>query len=162
MRQLRRNDVVREEMNGVANDVDDDASISGKEADLETFVNLSILDTWREMYNYKVECVSVSTFWPKYRIHSLLLPPNHHVPIGRPRKKRTVNLDERAEKTMKVMIKDGKLSRKGNIVTCGKCGSKGHNKRVCIGPRNNQASGKGKKATRTEGVPDMEPSEVDT
>ncbi|GKE81386.1 mutator type transposase [Tanacetum coccineum] len=42
MRQLRRNDVVREEMNGVANDVDDDASISGKEADLETFVNLSI------------------------------------------------------------------------------------------------------------------------
>ncbi|GKD93775.1 hypothetical protein Tco_1373612, partial [Tanacetum coccineum] len=31
------------------------------------------------------------------------------------------------------MVKDGKLIRKGGIVTCCKCGQKGHNKRSCKG-----------------------------
>lgn len=59
------------------------------------------------------------------------------------------------------MVKNGKLSRKGKIVTCGKCGENGHYQRACTGPRNKQPTGKGKRASRSEGVPDMKPSEVD-
>ncbi|GJW26826.1 hypothetical protein Tco_0040637, partial [Tanacetum coccineum] len=55
------------------------------------------------------------------KILILLLPPNHHVPIGRQRKRR-VNLDERAKKVMMVIVKNEKLSSKGKPTTCGKCG----------------------------------------
>nr|GEV57956.1 hypothetical protein [Tanacetum cinerariifolium] len=64
--------------------------------------------------------------------------------------KRTMNVheDERDEKVIKMMVKDGKLSKKDNTITCGKCGGKGHNKRACTGPTEKQASGKGNKATQ--------------
>lgn len=41
------------------------------------------------------------------------------MPIGRPRKKRRVNPDERVEKVMKVMVMNVKLSRKGKAVLVG-------------------------------------------
>ncbi|GJW98270.1 hypothetical protein Tco_0180078 [Tanacetum coccineum] len=50
------------------------------------------------MYQYKLEPVNGSTFWPKCMIPSLLLPPHHHVLIGRPRKKRRMHKDEIFEK----------------------------------------------------------------
>lgn len=58
------------------------------------------------------------------------------------------------------MVKNEKLSRKGKIFSCGKCGENGHNQRACTGPRNKQTTGKWKKDGRSEGVPDMEASEV--
>ncbi|GJU20985.1 hypothetical protein Tco_1154327 [Tanacetum coccineum] len=90
------------------------------------------LSTWREMYIYKVEPVSSSSFWPKCKILSILLTSHYHVPIGRPKKKRRV-------------IKDDKT---------------GHNKRTSTGLRDQQPTGKTKKNTRPKGLQDAEPIEV--
>nr|GEW01646.1 zinc finger, SWIM-type [Tanacetum cinerariifolium] len=72
---------------------------------------------------------------------------------------RRVNLDERVEKAIKMIVKDGKHFKKGKTVTCSQCGSKGHNKRAFSGLTQKHASGKGNKEAR-EGVADVEPSEV--
>ncbi|GJR34029.1 hypothetical protein Tco_1209713 [Tanacetum coccineum] len=57
---------------------------------------------------------------------SVLLPQHYHVPIGRPRKKRRVTQDKKSEKALKQqMVKNGKLSRKGNTMSYGKCGVTG-------------------------------------
>ncbi|PWA89016.1 zinc finger, SWIM-type [Artemisia annua] len=118
------------------------------------------LNTWKVTYNHKIIPVANSHFWPKCTIPSILLPPHHHVPVGRPRKKRTKSKEETTEKALKEMIKGGKLSKKGKTVTCGQCGTKGHNKRACIGPRNKTAKGKGNKNARAEGVADSEATET--
>ena len=89
------------------------------------------------------------------------MPPDYDVPVGRPRKKRTKSKDETAEKALKEMIKGGKLSKKGKTVTCGQCGTKGHNKRACTGPRQKNAKGKGNKKARAEGVADSQATETD-
>ncbi|PWA50029.1 zinc finger, SWIM-type [Artemisia annua] len=70
------------------------------------------LKTWKETYNHKIIPVANSHFWPKCTIPSILLPPHHHVPVGRPRKKRTKSKEETVEKALKEMIKGGKLSKK--------------------------------------------------
>jgi hypothetical protein len=101
------------------------------------------------MYQYKIEGIAGPGFRPKYNIPSNLKPPHHHVPIGRPRKKRRVSNDEIAEQVMKKsMVKNRKLSKRGKTVKCGACGGQGHNKRACTGRRDTQ------KRTRKEGVPD--------
>ena len=64
----------------------------------------------------KIECVSSSAHWPKCIIHSLLLSPHYHVPIGRARKKRRVKKDEKAENALKVMVKDARLSRRESLL----------------------------------------------
>nr|GEX97338.1 zinc finger, SWIM-type [Tanacetum cinerariifolium] len=66
-----------------------------------------------------------STFWPKRRIPSVLLPQNHHVPIGRREKRIQMNKDKdnKVEKELKMTVEDGKLSRKGKIGACSKCGA---------------------------------------
>ena len=69
------------------------------------------LKIWKEAYNHKIECVSNSKYWPKCNIPSILLPPHHHVPIGRPRKKRRVTKNEMAENAFKEMVKGRKLSK---------------------------------------------------
>lgn len=78
------------------------------------------LSTWKEMYQYKIEGIAGSSFWLKCTIPRNLKPPHHHVPIGRPRKKRRQSKDEIAEQAMKKsMVKNGKLSkraRKSNVV----------------------------------------------
>ena len=58
------------------------------------------------------------------------------------------------------MVKNGKLSRKGKTIACTKCGTKGHNRRSCTGPREKQANGKGNNKERTQGVADIETTEV--
>ncbi|GJR85175.1 hypothetical protein Tco_0209186 [Tanacetum coccineum] len=93
-------------------------------------------------------------------IPSLLLPPNHHVPIGRPRKKRRVHKDEIAEKVVKMMVKGGKMSKKGGAVSYGKCGGNGHNRRGCTCLRKSQVSGKWNNKARKERVPDKVATEV--
>jgi hypothetical protein len=112
------------------------------------------LKTWKEMYSHKIVPVANSPFWPKCTIPSILLPPHHYIPIGRPRKKRKVSKEETAEKALKEMSKGGKQSRKGKTVTCSQCGTTGHNKRACTGPRKKNANGKGNKKARVEGVAD--------
>ncbi|PWA13628.1 zinc finger, SWIM-type [Artemisia annua] len=114
----------------------------------------------KETYKYKIELVSSSTIWPKCSIPSILLPPAHHVPVGRPMKNRRVNKEEKAENALKTMVKNGKLSRNGNTVTCTICGTKGNNIRACKGPREKQENRKRNKKARTDGVADVEPTEV--
>ncbi|GJS02396.1 putative transposase, mutator type, MULE transposase domain protein [Tanacetum coccineum] len=74
----------------------------------------------------------------KYREKSTcpttLLPPKHHVQVGRLRKKR-----KRSKHEDEPFVKDGKLSRKGRTITCQSCGNTGHNKATC--------KGQGRKAT---------------
>nr|GFA39113.1 hypothetical protein [Tanacetum cinerariifolium] len=38
-------------------------------------------------------------------------------------------------KVVKKMVKGGKMSRKGTIMSCGKCGGKGHDRKGCTDPR---------------------------
>ncbi|GKG10074.1 hypothetical protein Tco_0338820, partial [Tanacetum coccineum] len=64
------------------------------------------------------------------------------VPIGRSRKKRRMHKDEIVEQDLKKMVKGGKMSKKGTIMTCGKCGGNGHNSRGCTGLRDIQVKGK--------------------
>lgn len=121
----------------------------------------NFMKKWKETYNHKIIHVAHSQFWPKCTIPSILLPPHHHVPLGRPRKNRKVSKEGTAEKALKEMIKGGKHSKKGKTVTCSQCGTTGHNKRACTGPRKKNAKGKGKKKARAEGVADSEATEAD-
>ncbi|GKD91169.1 hypothetical protein Tco_1366676, partial [Tanacetum coccineum] len=57
-----------------------------------------------------------------------LLPPKHHVQVGRPRKKR-----KRSKHKDEPFVKDGKVSRKGRTITCQSCENTGHNKAICKG-----------------------------
>ncbi|GJZ55368.1 hypothetical protein Tco_0610561 [Tanacetum coccineum] len=54
----------------------------------------------------------------------LLLPPHHHVPIGRPRKKRRMNNDEIVGLALKIVVKGGKMSKNGTAFSYDKCGGK--------------------------------------
>ncbi|GJR80452.1 mutator type transposase [Tanacetum coccineum] len=53
----------------------------------------------------------------------------HKPPVGRPPKKRKKSNGEIASQS----ASSGKISRKGNSVSCGKCGNVGHNKKGCRG-----------------------------
>ncbi|GKC44049.1 hypothetical protein Tco_1061771 [Tanacetum coccineum] len=63
-----------------------------------------------------------------------LLPPKHHVQVGRPKKKR-----KRSKHKDEPFVKDGKLGRKGRTITCQSYRNIGHNKATC--------KGQGRKAT---------------
>ena len=75
--------------------------------------------------------------WPKSRCPTTLLPPKHHNQIGRPKKKRKKSTEELSQtqtqtQNNEASIPDaGKLTRKGNTVTCEICKARGHNKRTC-------------------------------
>ncbi|CAI9303348.1 unnamed protein product [Lactuca saligna] len=45
------------------------------------------LKTWKEMYSFKIKPINGRRMWEKYPFPTTLLPPKHHVPIGRPKKK---------------------------------------------------------------------------
>ncbi|GKA95295.1 hypothetical protein Tco_0817333 [Tanacetum coccineum] len=70
-----------------------------------------------------------------------ILPPNFHLQVGRPQKKRKKFGGESI-----LMVNNGKLSRRANTMTCVLCKSKGNNKRSCKGPTANA----GKKRTKAE------------
>lgn len=58
----------------------------------------------------------------------MILPPRHHKPLGRPRKKRTRAFTENDNND-----KDSKLSQCNRSVVCGIRGNAGHNKKTCLG-----------------------------
>ncbi|KAL4576266.1 hypothetical protein LXL04_012358 [Taraxacum kok-saghyz] len=94
------------------------------------------LDTWKEMYSFKVEPIKGRAMWPKSDCPITLLPPPHHNTPGRPKKQRKITADEKSQR------KKGKsqgesssysLSRNFLKITCGKCKKTGHNARTCTG-----------------------------
>jgi len=66
--------------------------------------------------------------WPTSN-NPIVKPPKIKKLPGRPGKVRRNEADERR--------KTGKLSKRGAVMTCSKCGTQGHNKRGC--PTRNQA-----------------------
>lgn len=91
------------------------------------------LETWKQMYSFKIQPTNGSTMWHRSNCPTKLLPPLHHTQVGRPRKKRKKSLDEQT-----TMVKDGKFSRTGKSITCGKCKNKGHNSKTCKGEGSSQ------------------------
>ena len=87
------------------------------------------LDTWREVYSHHISPIRAKILWPKSNIPTTILPPNYHPQVGRPQKKRKKSAGEDIP-----MVRNNKLSRKSQTVTCTLCKSKGHNRRSCKGP----------------------------
>ncbi|KAK1419396.1 hypothetical protein QVD17_28563 [Tagetes erecta] len=93
------------------------------------------LSTWKKVYDHTVEPITGMDFWTPSQCPTTIDPPKHHKPIGRPKKQRKKSNEELAE-----VGKDGKMSRRGNTVTCDLCKNKGHNKRSCKGQGGTNAS----------------------
>ncbi|GJS95655.1 transposase, MuDR [Tanacetum coccineum] len=87
---------------------------------------------------FKINPFNVPDLWPPSDSLIILTPPDYHTPIGKPPKKRNKSATELYDGR----VKDGKLSRAGKIVTCLKCGQKGHNSRSCKGQRGDQSTGR--------------------
>ncbi|CAI9301559.1 unnamed protein product [Lactuca saligna] len=109
------------------------------------------LSSWKEMYSFKVSPINGRSMWEKSAIPTTLLPPKHRVPIGRPKKKRTISIVEKED-----FVRGNTTSRAHRSVTCTKCNNVSHNARTCKGQRpiigggggQSQVKGKGKgKAT---------------
>ena len=91
------------------------------------------LDTWKNVYSFKINPVSGKQYWEKYECPTTLIPPKQVAKPGRPQKSRRKSAGEVC------LVKDGKLSRKGKTVTCVLCKGKGHNKRSCKAPTTHNA-----------------------
>ncbi|XP_076886006.1 uncharacterized protein LOC143535709 [Bidens hawaiensis] len=112
---------------------------------LETWVNpCYFMDTWKEVYKYKIGPLNGPKLWPKCQVPTTLIAPFHRAQIGRPRKNRRKDQVE-LEDNMEVA---GKLTRKGGTVTCKMCGDKGHNSRGC-GKHKNVAGDGGESVGQT-------------
>nr|GEW17681.1 hypothetical protein [Tanacetum cinerariifolium] len=106
----------------------------------ETWVNPCYwLSTWKETYSHKIQPICGTKYLEKSTCPTTLLPPKHHVQVGRPRKKR-----KKSKHEDEPFVKDGKLSRKERTITCQSCGNTGHNKATC--------KGQGRKATTGAGA----------
>ncbi|CAI9283347.1 unnamed protein product [Lactuca saligna] len=70
------------------------------------------LKTWKEMYSFKIEPINRKRMWEKYPCPTTFLPPKHHVPIGRPKKKRK-------KSDVEDLVKGNSASRKNKSVTYG-------------------------------------------
>ncbi|XP_035844066.1 uncharacterized protein LOC110932042 [Helianthus annuus] len=86
------------------------------------------LDTWKQVYNFKVFPVNGMSLWNKSRVPTTIIAPKYHKPVGRPKKKRKRSLVEKED-----VQKAGKLLKKNLQGSCGKCKGKGHNSRTCTG-----------------------------
>ncbi|GKD45289.1 heat stress transcription factor B-4-like protein [Tanacetum coccineum] len=105
----------------------------------ETWVNPCYwLSTWNETYSHKIQPICGTKYWEKSTCSTILLPPKHHVQVGRPRKKR-----KRSKHEDEPFVKDGKLSIKGRTITCQSCGNTGHNKATCKGQGGNNVEASG-------------------
>ncbi|KAI3509052.1 hypothetical protein L1887_24076 [Cichorium endivia] len=114
----------------------------------ETWVHPTYwLKTWKDMYSFKIEPINGRRMWQKYACPTTLLPPKHHVPIGRPKKKRTKSALE-----LEDMTKGSRASRKEKSVTCSACKKVGHNKRSCKGQGASSGAGDGKRGSKRKGV----------
>lgn len=90
------------------------------------------LETWKEVYGFKIMPVTGVSTWPKSACPTKLLPPHHHTQVGRPKKKRKRSAFEKKDTPV---VHPGRLSRAGKTVTCAKCKQKGHNSKTCKGQR---------------------------
>ncbi|GJX21440.1 mutator type transposase [Tanacetum coccineum] len=88
------------------------------------------------MYRFYINPFNGPDLWPLLDSHIILTLLDYHTPIRRPSKKRKKSAAELYDG----MVKDGKLSRSGKIVTCLKCGEKGHNSRSCKVQRGSQST----------------------
>ncbi|GJS58084.1 hypothetical protein Tco_0652868 [Tanacetum coccineum] len=105
----------------------------------ETWVNPCYwLSTWKEIYSHKIQPICMTKYWEKSTCPTTLLPPKHHVQVGRSRKKR-----KRSKHEDEPFVKDGKLSKKGRTITFQSCGNIGHNKATCKGQGDNNAEASG-------------------
>nr|KAJ0198905.1 hypothetical protein LSAT_V11C600326300 [Lactuca sativa] len=50
--------------------------------------NIYWLDTWKEMYSFKVDPIKVRAIWPKSVSPTTLLPPPHHKVVGKLKRKK--------------------------------------------------------------------------
>ncbi|GJX49496.1 hypothetical protein Tco_0276341 [Tanacetum coccineum] len=60
------------------------------------------LTTWRGTYSHKVQPIYETKYWAKSTCPTTLLPPKHHVQVGRPMKKR-----KRSKHEDELFVKDG-------------------------------------------------------
>nr|GEW15298.1 hypothetical protein [Tanacetum cinerariifolium] len=87
----------------------------------ESWVYLSYwLATWEEMYRFKINPCNGPDLWPRSDSPITYTLPEYHKPAGRPSKKRKKS----AAKLFDELVKNGKLSRFGQTITCCKCGKK--------------------------------------
>ncbi|GJS21174.1 putative RNA-directed DNA polymerase, eukaryota, reverse transcriptase zinc-binding domain protein [Tanacetum coccineum] len=88
------------------------------------------VSTWAKQYSYTINPMNGRNLWSKHPSPYTIIPPKIHPQIGRPPKSRKKSAGEISSQKMSV---NGKLSRVGKSVTCGKCGMKGHNRTSCKG-----------------------------
>ncbi|GJS40493.1 hypothetical protein Tco_0565536 [Tanacetum coccineum] len=86
------------------------------------------------IYNMSKNSIGVNPcngrdMWPVVESRTVIIPPLYKPLIGRPPKKRKKSNDEIASQS----ASSCKLSRKGKLVSCGKCGNVGHNRKGCRG-----------------------------
>ena len=82
------------------------------------------------MYSFIIKLIIGKNMWEMSTYPITLLPPKHHVPIRRPKKKR-----RRSAMEVEDLVKGNQLSRAQKSVTCSKCNKSGHNARTCKGQK---------------------------
>lgn len=98
------------------------------------------LDTWKQVYSFKVEPINGSNMWFKSPCPTNLSPPLHHTQPGRPKKKRRRSANE-----SEPVVKSGNKVSCQRTVSCSKCGNMGHNSRSCTGQGGIASTSAGKK-----------------
>ncbi|GKB84735.1 mutator type transposase [Tanacetum coccineum] len=97
----------------------------------ESWVHSSYwVSTWAKQYSYTINTINGRNLWSKHPSPYIIIPPKIHPQIGRPPKSKKKSAGEISSQKMSA---NGKLSRVGKSVTCGKCEMKGHNKTSCKG-----------------------------
>nr|KAJ0217483.1 hypothetical protein LSAT_V11C300112480 [Lactuca sativa] len=86
------------------------------------------LSRWKEMYSFKISPINGRSMWEKLAMLTTLLPQKHCVPIGRPKKKRTISTVEKEDN-----VRGNTTSRAYRSVTCNKCKTISHNARTYKG-----------------------------
>ncbi|GJV40527.1 mutator type transposase [Tanacetum coccineum] len=87
------------------------------------------LETWAHVYSFKANPYNGRDMLPVVESRTVIIPPLYKPPVGRPPKKRKKSNDEIASQS----ASSSKLSRKGKLVSCGKCGNVSHNRKGCKG-----------------------------
>ncbi|KAJ9535201.1 hypothetical protein OSB04_un001717 [Centaurea solstitialis] len=87
------------------------------------------LQTWKMMYQFKINPTNGRLLWPKSDYPIKIMPPKHHKQIGRPKKSRR----KTAEELSQPLVKGSKLLKIGKAMTCRICHKQGHNARTCKG-----------------------------
>ncbi|GJT09215.1 hypothetical protein Tco_0843677 [Tanacetum coccineum] len=87
------------------------------------------LETWAHVYSFKINPCNSREMWPVVESTTVIIPPNRKPQVGRPPKKKKKSHDDITSQS----CSSGKLSRKGMLVKCSKCGNLGHNRKGCRG-----------------------------